>query len=155
MKATIDELQGVLQKMAPRIMAIPDAEFAAKPRPDKWSKKEVIGHLIDSAQNNLRRFISARYEDRPKIVYEQDFWVSANDYQSASKEDVVTLWRLLNNRISEILASMPTSSYKTLCNTSKGEPDYKTLEWLAADYVKHIKHHLNQVIAGSYDIVYP
>jgi len=155
MKATIEELTRVLNEMEPRIRAIDDLVFSAKPRADKWSKKEVIGHLIDSAQNNLRRFISARSEDRPRIIYEQDFWVSANGYQSASKEDVITLWRLLNDRICVILATMPPSGYGALCNTNKGEPDFKTLEFLASDYVKHMKHHMNQVIAGSYSVVYP
>jgi hypothetical protein len=155
MKITVDELKNVLREMEPKIMAIGDVEFSAKPRPDKWSKKEVIGHLVDSAQNNLRRFIAAQYEDRPKIIYEQDFWVDANAYQSASKEDVVTLWRLLNERICAILTALPASNYTMLCNTSKTEPEYKTLEWLAADYVKHMKHHMNQVIANSYSVVYP
>ena len=155
MKSTVDELKAVIAKMEPAIRAIPEVEFSAKPRPEKWSRKEVIGHLIDSAQNNLRRFISARTEDRPRIIYEQDFWVSANGYQAARGEDVITLWRLLNERICAVLLAMPPDSYKSLCNTGRSEPQLNTLEWLAADYVKHMKHHMNQVIAGSYDIVYP
>lgn len=155
MKTVIDDLHRVIKELEPRILALDDDLFSAKPRPDKWSKKEVIGHLIDSAQNNLRRFIAARYEDRPTIVYEQDFWVNANAYQSASKEDVVMLWRLLNERICAILASIPASSYTVQCNTSKGESEYRTIEWLAADYVKHLKHHINQVIPGTYAITYP
>jgi len=124
MKKTIDDLMGVLDTMEPSIRAISEVEFSAKPRPDKWSKKEVIGHLIDSAQNNLRRFITARTEDRPKIIYEQDFWVSANGYQSASQDDVITLWRLINERICAVLAAMPPSSYGTLCDTGKGQPQW-------------------------------
>jgi hypothetical protein len=155
MKRTIEDITRVLDEMEPSLRAISDAEFSAKPRQDKWSKKEVIGHLIDSAHNNLRRFISARSEDRPKIIYEQDFWVEANGYQSATKEDVITLWRLINERICAVLAAIPSSKYNAECDTGKGQPQYRTLEFLAADYVKHMKHHMNQVIAGSYDIVYP
>src|SRR5690349_4498197 len=115
MKRTIEDIKSVLDTMEPSIRAISDVEFSAKPRQDKWSKKEVIGHLIDSAENNLRRFISARSEDRPKIIYEQDFWVSANAYQSATQDDVVTLWRLLNERICAVLATIPPEEYGTLC----------------------------------------
>ena len=68
MKATIDELKRVLHEMEPRIRAIDEAVFSAKPRPDKWSKKEVIGHLIDSAQNNLRRFIVSQSGERPRMI---------------------------------------------------------------------------------------
>ena len=155
MKATVNALKTVLEEMLPALEFMSDAEFSAKPRQDKWSKKEVMGHLVDSAQNNLRRFISAQTEDRPRIIYEQDFWVSANGYQAAGKQDVITLWRLLNERICAVLSVMPPSSYNTLCNTSKGEPQFRTLEWLATDYVKHLKHHMNQVVPGSYDVVYP
>ena len=37
-----------------------------KPFPEKWSKKEVIGHLIDSAQINLQRFTRCTYEENFK-----------------------------------------------------------------------------------------
>ena len=81
MEMTIKELQQIVDLYKKKIAAIPEAEFSAKPRADKWSKKEVLGHLTDSAQNNLRRFICGQYEASPlKIVYEQDFWVKANDY---------------------------------------------------------------------------
>lgn len=155
MKEIVSDLRKVLSEMTPRLTAIPDGEFSAKPLPHKWSKKEVIGHLIDSAQSNLRRFVSGQYESTPKIVYEQDFWVSANDYQNVSKGDVLTLWRLVNDRICSVLLSMPEANYERQCNVSKGAPELKTLAWLAADYVRHMKHHMNQVIPNAYNVVYP
>ena len=151
MKTTTDELQGIVSDFAEKIAAIPDAEFYAKPLPDKWSRIEVVGHLIDSAQNNLRRFITAQYETQPPfIVYQQDFWVSSNDYQKMKKDEIIMLWRLINMRICAVLNSMPSGNYEKECNTGS----LHTLSWLAADYVKHLKHHLNQIISGSFDVVY-
>ena len=81
MKHTQQELQQIITEFTSRISAIPEKEFKAKPDPKKWSKQEVLGHLIDSAQNNLRRFIVGQYAaSPPHIVYDQDFWVLANDY---------------------------------------------------------------------------
>jgi hypothetical protein len=155
MQTTVNELRSILQEYEQKIAAIPDPEFSAKPLPHKWSKKEVLGHLIDSAQNNLRRFLTGQYEPTPpKIFYDQDFWVRANGYQSAAKEDVIQFWRLINDRIAQTLSAMPAEHYSRTCDTGKGAVQLRSLEWLAEDYVKHLKHHLNQIIPGSFAIKY-
>jgi hypothetical protein len=154
-KNTIQELQQIILEYTPKISAIPEEEFAAKPLPHKWSKKEVLGHLIDSAQNNLRRFICGQYEESPPhIVYEQDFWVAANGYAHANKEDMIQLWCLINERICSVLDTMPSANYSRTCNTSKESLQLRSLEWLAEDYVKHMKHHINQIIADYFDVIY-
>ena len=155
MEKTIKELQQIIDMFSQKISAIPEAEFSAKHAPNKWSKKEVLGHLIDSAQNNLRRFICGQYETTPpKIVYEQDFWVQAIGYQEKRSSDVILLWRLVNDQICSVLQTMPASNYNRMCDTSKQTEQFHSLQWLAEDYVKHLKHHLNQIIPGSYDIIY-
>jgi len=98
MKNVIRELRALVAEYSIKFNAIHDSEFSNKPLPHKWSKKEVVGHLIDWAQNNLRRFIVAQYEPQPpKIVYDQDFRVKANGYQQMKKEDVIALWKLVND----------------------------------------------------------
>jgi hypothetical protein len=154
MKNTIDELNGIVNLFSAKIGSIAEQELSAKPLPHKWSKKEVLGHLIDSGQNNLRRFICGQYENKPQITYQQDFWVMANGYQSMDKDDVIRLWVLTNQRIAKVLSNMPVENYNRTCNTGKEKEQLHSLQWLAEDYVKHMKHHLNQIIAGSFDIVY-
>jgi hypothetical protein len=151
MKNITNELREIVNTWTEKASHLPDVEFSAKPHADKWSKKEVVGHLIDSAQNNLRRFICGQYEQSPpKITYQQDFWVDANRYQDMTKEEVIELWRLINLRICAVLDSMPEANYGRQCDTGA----LHSLEWLAGDYVKHMKHHLNQIISGSYDVIY-
>lgn len=69
---------------------------------------------------------------------------------SDPKEDVIQLWRLMNLRICAVLENIPEANYSRQCDTGS----MRTLSWLAEDYVKHLKHHLNQIISGSFDIVY-
>lgn len=155
MKKVTEELQRIVLDFTGKISSIPEKEFSAKPLPNKWSKKEVLGHLIDSAQNNMRRFICGQYESSPPhIIYEQDFWVSANAYGQAKSEDVIQMWKLINNRLCDVLNTMPSSNYDKVCNTGRTSEQLHSLEWLAEDYVKHMKHHLNQIIPKSFDIVY-
>ena len=154
MQIIINELQVVIGECNEKMWAIGEDQFYAKPIPRKWSKIEILGHLIDSAQNNLRRFICGQYESTPALVsYNQDMWVTANQYTNANKEDLIQLWTLLNQRIISVLDSMPASAYEKYCPIGTG--GQQTLKWFAADYVEHLKHHLNQILPGSFNISYP
>ena len=155
MKNTINELAQIVEEFTSRINNIPDDVFSAKPNPEKWSQQEVLGHLIDSASNNLRRFICGQYEAAPKIIYEQDFWVKASNYQHIKKENVVQLWRLLNEQICEVLLTMPEQNISLPADTGKDKVQLHSIKWLAEDYVKHMKHHLNQILPNSFNITYP
>lgn len=156
MKAIVDDLNLTIAGFMGKLRALSESEMRAKPRPEKWSRIEVIGHLTDSAHSNLRRFVAGQYESQPpNITYDQNFWVRANAYQQAPVDTVITLWILMNHRIATVLSQMEESNYSKQCDTGKGEKNLHTIIWLAADYVKHMKHHLNQVIPGSYAVTYP
>ena len=146
MKGNVKEIQQIVIDFSTRLHSLDEIEFAAKPDPTRWSKKEIVGHLIDSAQNNLRRFICAQYESTPpKITYQQNFWVSANQYQNTPSKDLIDLWRLINGQICAALTAMPPDKYSALCETD----ELRTLEWSAIDYLRHMKHHLHQVFPDS------
>jgi hypothetical protein len=146
----IAELPDILRQLTSdysrRLQGIDERSFQAKPDANKWSKKEIIGHLIDSAQNNLRRFITAQYEARPPhIVYNQDLWVAANGYNEVPTADLILLWRLLNERIAAVLDRLPDGGCDKLCNVGKNSDNFRTLNYLANDYIGHARHHLNQI----------
>ncbi len=142
MQQAVSYLESILLQYAPQLERISEAEFAMKPSPEKWSKKELLGHLVDSAHNNLRRFIAGQYEDAPQIVYAQDFWVKAVGYQQYDKKELVQLWLLVNKQICAVLKNMPAGAEQRNCITS--EPH--SIEWLAIDYNKHLLHHLHQLL---------
>ena len=143
MEPIILNLEKVVHVYTRRLAAVPDVVYAARPQPDKWSKKEILGHLVDSAQNNIRRFIVAQYEDNPTIGYAQDAWVACSNYQGYPIEDLVTLWTLLNRHVVMILRQMSPAAAQRLCSMG-GRP--QSLEWVAADYVNHLLHHLHQIL---------
>ncbi len=142
MRETIDQLAGILGKYIPLLNKLSEAQLLARKAPDKWSKKEILGHLIDSAQNNIRRFVIAQYQENEKIVYAQDEWVKVANYHNYPTPQLIRLWTLLNQHMHIILQNMPEEKYRNICVT--GEPH--TIEWLAADYNKHLLHHLNDIL---------
>jgi hypothetical protein len=150
MTATINELQTIIEKYCPLLKTVSDADYTYKPLPHKWSKKEILGHLVDSAQNNTRRFIVAQYEDEPQITYQQDEWVNICNYQEYPVQDLIQLWQLLNRHICIILAHTAAEKQNRMVFTS--EPH--TMAWVAADYNKHLLHHLHQVL-GMEPVAYP
>src|SRR5271166_5906450 len=90
-----------------------------KPMPEKWSKKEIVGHLIDSAQINLQRFVRCTYQENFKLTYDQVEWVQAQRYQDADIQDLVGLWELLNVQIIRVLQNYPADRLSATCDTGK------------------------------------
>ena len=142
MQQIISYLESIMLQYAPQLERISEDELALKPSTGKWSKKELLGHLIDSAQNNVRRFIVAQYEEDPKIIYDQDFWVAAAGYQHYHSKDLVQYWILINKHICSVLKNMPAAAAQRICITQERH----TIEWLANDYNKHLLHHLHQIL---------
>lgn len=150
MKSTAAELKKIINLHLINLKDIPEEEYSFKPSPAKWSKKEILGHLIDSAQSNIRRFVMAQYEDNPAIRYNQDKWVAIANYQQWDTADIINLWYLLNKQVCYILQNTPSAMYQ---RTSLTEALH-SIEWLAADYVKHLRHHLH-VILNLQQVAYP
>lgn len=142
MEQIVSHLQSILLEYAPRLEKLDEATLLLKPSPGKWSKKELLGHLIDSAQNNVRRFVVAQYEESPQIIYDQEFWVAAAGYQNYKCDDLVRFWILINQHICAVLKNIPAGAEQRTCITKEKH----TIEWLAADYIQHLLHHLHQVL---------
>lgn len=150
MNVTATQLESLLDAYLPQLNFLTDDEVVYKTSPAKWSKKELIGHLIDSAQNNTRRFIVAQYEENPTIVYNQDKWVATNNYQTWELKDLIQLWYLLNKQTAFILKNISAEVSQRTC---QAEASY-TIEWLATDYIKHLKHHIHEVL-NLQPVAYP
>jgi len=144
MKQTISQLQKIIVDYGELLKNIDEAEFVKKPLANKWSKKEILGHAIDSAQNNLRRFIVSQYEMTPLIIYNQDQWVAISNYNANNTADMIELWRLLNRQICVVLSNTSDKASIRTCETNNG--NVYTIDWLAKDYVKHLLHHLHQIL---------
>src|SRR5579863_3449677 len=143
MQPTIEHLEKIIRTYSRRLEALAPETYDWISAPGKWSKKEILGHLVDSAQNNIRRFIVAQYEDTPTIGYAQDEWVTRTGYRDYPASSLVALWILLNNHIVMILSNMSPATAQRKC--AMGGQD-QTLEWVAADYCNHLLHHLHQIL---------
>lgn len=112
--------------------------------PGKWSKKQILGHLIDSASNNHQRFIRIQFEDEPTIWYDQNEWVDKSGYSEMDVQLLIDLWTSYNKFLIQIIKNIQPESMNKMCVMKDGSK--LTLEYLMIDYVHHLDHHLNQII---------
>jgi hypothetical protein len=140
-----DELEAVVRRTVADLHAIGEAGSLHTRGAGSWSRKQVLGHLVDSALNNLHRFVRAQQVDELVFPgYEQRSWVDAGGYQDRPWESVVDLWSALNAHVAHVVARLPAERLGTPCRIGDGPP--VTLEFIARDYVKHLRHHLEQVL---------
>ncbi len=140
-----EDLRAEIEAMLPRLRALDVVRAAEGRGPGKWVRKEILGHLIDSAANNHQRFVRARLLDRLVFPpYEQDVWVAMQGYRQRPWRELVDLWDLLNRHVAHVIASTPRDRLATPCVIGDKPP--ATLEWLMEDYVRHMSHHLAQIV---------
>jgi hypothetical protein len=158
MEQFLEDFRRTIEDAKARLLAMP-AQEARLGQPDKWSPKEIVGHLIDSAANNHQRFVRAQFtNDLICSGYEQDAWVTAQKYNEASWPNLVQLWATYNLHLLHVISVMPEDAltrvrkehnldqvaWKTV---DKNTPT--TLEYFVRDYAGHMRHHLSQIIGAD------
>lgn len=146
MVKTIQNLEYLIHQISDFIKKSSEEEISKKLSPNKWSKKEIIGHLVDSGINNLQRFTEIQFEEKPYQLksYKQDQLVEANDYQAAKREDILNLLIAINSRIINIIKLQTDETLNYQIVTSENE--HFDLKYLIEDYVTHFQHHTKQII---------
>lgn len=106
MREVAAALLAVVDRCVPLLRAVNPADAGVRPAPGKWSKKEILGHLIDSAGNNQQKFVRLLSSDEPVafVGYVQDAWVAVQRYQEADWQHLVELWRGLNEHLAHVIA---------------------------------------------------
>jgi DinB superfamily len=144
MQTVIEDLRRAVDEAAAQFAQYTEADTSAPLASDKWSRKQLLGHLIDSAANNHQRFIRAQL-DGPHAFpgYEQESWVERNGYKDAAWSELVALWRAYNLHLLRVLARIAPDKFEALCTVGDSAP--MTLGFIAEDYVRHLRHHLQQI----------
>ena len=148
MHATSDELLSLIEETRPRLIAISEAQASEKPFPDKWSPKEILGHCIDSAANNHQRFVRMQeLADIGRFGYSQVHWVSSQHYQQRPWADLVELWILMNRHLAHVISHIDPAALAHTVDMGYAAP--ATLKFVAEDYVRHVRHHVEQILSGA------
>jgi len=147
LKKVVDRLQEQINTVPSKFEKYPESELRRKPASSKWSKKELLGHLIDSAVVNHLRFVEIQFMPRPFFVerYHQDELVSIQNYNEINTQHLVDLWKILNEHILIIMNNTQQDKLNLKITPEKPHEEADSLFLLIKDYVDHMDHHLKQI----------
>jgi DinB superfamily len=158
--AFLADFRRTIDRAAERLGMLSDREAGQATAPGKWTKKEIVGHLIDSAANNHGRFVRAQLqEDLVFPGYDQDEWVRVQGYRDRSWSDLVALWKAYNHHIAAVMESAdPHAVTRARAVHNLDELAWKpvprtepaTLDYFMRDYVAHLEHHLRQALGSDW-----
>ncbi len=138
------KLLSAVNSAEPRLREMAEPVGAAPLKPGGWSRKDVLGHLIDSASNNQQRFVRASLQDALEFPgYDQNGCVRVQAPNQADWNVLVSLWAAYNRYLAPMIAYLPESKLETSGRIGLGEP--VTLRFLVDDYLRHLLHHLEQI----------
>ncbi len=148
MKEVAQHLRETIDYVLPQLQKITDAEAAKKLRPEKWSYKEIIGHLIDSACNNQQKFVRTMQQPHLDFVgYQQDAWVTLQKYNKANWLEIIDIWVAYNRQIAHIIETVDPSVLSHTISIEGSEPF--TFQFIMTDYAEHLKHHLKVILPDA------
>jgi len=130
-----------------KLLALSEQQVETPRVSGKWTPKQIIGHLIDSASNNHQRFVRGQLQNNLVLTtYEQEKWVAAQHYEKYDWKTLVSFWKFYNLHLLHLLTYIPDEALKS-AHTLGG--NNVTLEFVAVDYLRHLKHHLQQIFSFS------
>src|SRR6218665_1296295 len=116
MSQIIKRLDFLVTTLPSLFKEINDEDFSRKPSSGKWSKKEILGHLIDSATHNHQRFIRGQFEDMPAIGYNQNEWNKHSHYNEINSGLLIDFWTSYNKHLLEIIKRIPAEGLQKKCS---------------------------------------
>ena len=138
------DLESTVRAAAQWLRPLPADVVSRRPAPDRWTVKEVIGHLIDSAANNHQRFVRAQFVAELVFpAYPQNEWVACQFYNDVDWPELLELWQRYNRHLAHVIRHVRPASLGVRCTIGSYEP--ATLQFLIEDYVVHLKHHLDKI----------
>lgn len=145
--AAMQQLEIHIETFPGKMKQLANEELLKRPAPGKWSKQEILGHLIDSAINNLKRFTEIQFLPQPYTVisYQQNELVIVNDYQNLQLQQLLDLYQALNRQIVSVVRNIPVEKLDYPVDPQYESKELKTLSWIICDYVAHMEHHFRQI----------
>ncbi len=149
-------LEEIVTGLKSQLKRITELESKAK-KGDGWSKKEILGHLIDSALINHQRFVRSSFTGSLTFeTYSQDNWVEAHLYQEMNWKDLIEIWYRYNTHLAFFIQKLPAEilyhettdhNFHEMAHNKLKQGAKSSLAYIIWDYVAHMEHHIRQILS--------
>lgn len=143
-----EQFRADLNAIRVELAAIPPSLAEIPWRAGGWTRKQIVGHLLDSAANNRQRFVRGAIEgEYAGPAYAQDEWVAAHGYASQPWEMLLRWWEAEHEILAAVVDRIPEERLQASCVVGGDAP--VTLRFLVEDYISHQRWHLAQIANGA------
>jgi len=128
------------------LLAVP-VELADTPwRLGGWTRKQIVGHMLDSATNNRQRVVRASIHGSfTGPDYAQAAWVAAHGYAELPWTTLLHWWEVEHEILAAAVDHVPEGQLDVICKIGENAP--VTLRFVIEDYFRHQRWHLAQLNA--------
>ena len=141
------ELTQLLVGARDGLLALLESDVDAPRGDGAWTKRQILGHLIDSTAANHQRFVRAQFTDELRFPpYDAPGWVVVERYEVANWPLLVDLFVAYASFLAHVLSVMPDDQLATPCWVDwYGDPQPIPLSQVASEYLDHVRRHLGQL----------
>jgi hypothetical protein len=142
------DFRAELNALHATLLALPPELACTRWRSGGWTRKQIVGHLLDSAANNRQRFVRAAIDGHYSgLKYAQDAWVEAHGYAGQSWETLLRWWETEHEILAAAVDNIPEGRLGASCAIGDDAP--VSLRFLIEDYLRHQRWHFAQLTSGS------
>lgn len=133
-----------LEAIHTALLALPSEPADTPWRAGGWTRKQIVGHLIDSAANNRQRFVRAATEGSfAGPNYAQEPWVAAHGYALQPWATLLRWWEVEHEILAAVVDQISAERFEASCAVGDDAP--VSLRFLIEDYLHHQRWHLAQL----------
>jgi len=145
----VEGISVLLPKYKTRLENLDTEVFYARTNGQGRTIKQIIGHMIDSASNNIHRIVHLQHRQSPlefpnyATEGNNDRWIAIQNYQSEKWQHLLELWYYIHLHIIHVIGNIDPA---WLNQEWKSGPDtLLNLREMVVDFLRHFKLHLAEI----------
>ena len=120
------------------LRTIPESKAEHRYAPDKWSIKEVIGHLIDAERVFAYRAMRFAHQDAtPLPGFDENTYVPAGGFGRFALADLVSEWELVRRSNLALFRRFDADMWKRMGVASDNPVSVRALAFIIAGHGRH------------------
>jgi uncharacterized damage-inducible protein DinB len=120
------------------LRALPEERGAHRYAPDKWSVKQVVGHMSDGERLFAYRALSIARGDRaPLPGMEQEEWMAGADFDARTLSDLLDEFEAVRGATLHLLRHLSPEAWARRGTASDNEVTVRALAYIIAGHEAH------------------